>query len=179
MAKTTDRHTEFRINPRLTMYYFLLLSSSSINFDNWNNHYCITITTYTYFHADTGKRAAVRHSRWKESARKTVMCRGKTTRWQASSHEPCITSSRAFKDRYRNDVMDDLSLWVNIYSVLYDIVAALDNVSVFKKRVKMCWVFFLGPNPKGWGPIDSGCPSVRLSVRHRFFSRLYLCNGWS
>ena len=26
-------------------------------------------------------------------------------------------------------------------------------------------MIFLGPNPKGWGPIDSGCPSVRLSVR--------------
>ena len=25
------------------------------------------------------------------------------------------------------------------------------------------FLVFLGPNPKGWGPIDSGCPSVRPS----------------
>ena len=27
---------------------------------------------------------------------------------------------------------------------------------------------FLGPNPKGLGPIGLGCPSVRPSVRHTF-----------
>ena len=36
-------------------------------------------------------------------------------------------------------------------------------------------VSLLGPNPKDWGPIDSGCPSVG----HRFVSKLYLCNRWS
>ena len=38
------------------------------------------------------------------------------------------------------------------------------------------------PQPQRLGAYRFGVsvrPSVRLSVRHRFFSRLYLCNGWS
>ena len=42
---------------------------------------------------------------------------------------------------------------------------------------------FLGPNPKGWGPIGLGCPSVRpsvrLSVRQTFLYGLELLNGRS
>ena len=49
----------------------------------------------------------------------------------------------------------------------------------FKERNEFLMCSLLGPNPKGWGPKDSGCPSGCLSVRHRLFSRLYLCNGWS
>ena len=40
---------------------------------------------------------------------------------------------------------------------------------------------FLGPNPKGWGPIDSGCPSVcpsvRLSVIDSFPGCIFVTDG--
>ena len=49
----------------------------------------------------------------------------------------------------RNNRMSAIKMFSNVANCLSEITS--------RER-------FLGPNPKGWGPIDSGCPSVRLSV---------------
>ena len=38
-------------------------------------------------------------------------------------------------------------------------------------------MLFLDPNPKGWGPIDSGCPSVCPSVIDSFPNCIFVTNG--
>ena len=50
-------------------------------------------------------------------------------------------------------------------------------ISKKEKQVFNVWgdwlLFLLGPNPKGWGPIGLGCPSVCLSVCPSYF----FCTG--